>query len=243
MQSRNSEIFERYEKKYMLDERQYEQLLMRLAEYIEPDQFAHSNICNIYYDTLDYRLIRDSIEKPVYKEKLRMRSYGVPDESDMVFLEIKKKYDGVVYKRRVPMKLSEAKNYMNENFWKGERPQIIREMDWMKAFYGELKPAIFLSYERNSYKAKENPELRFTFDEKILWRKEALELSKGNYGMEILPKGYHLMEVKIPGVMPLWLTKIFSEQKIQPTSFSKYGYVYENEIFEKKAELGGKKYA
>lgn len=243
MKNGNQQIFRRYEKKYMLKETQYQKLLDALSEKIEPDLFFRSSICNIYYDTPDYRLIRESLEKPVYKEKMRLRSYGVPKDSDEVFLEIKKKYNGIVYKRRVSMKLWEAKEYMTDNIWHNERPQIIREMDWMKKFYGSLQPAIYLSYERKSYKGIENENLRFTFDEKIQWRKEDLDLSAGNYGREILPAGYHLMEVKIPDSMPLWLVRIFEELGIQQTSFSKYGKVYQNEIQGKRMEMGGKKYA
>ena len=88
--------FRRYEKKYFLSPRQQEQLLQRIAPYIKEDAFDSYTICNIYYDTPDWRLIRASLEKPAYKEKLRVRSYGVPTETDRVFVELKRKFDGVV---------------------------------------------------------------------------------------------------------------------------------------------------
>lgn len=239
----NQGIFKRYEKKYLLSEKQYQGLMEELEAYIEPDEFFQSTICNIYYDTPDFRLIRNSLEKPVYKEKLRLRSYGVPKGNDKVFLEIKKKYDGIVYKRRVPMTLSEAESYMDSNLYAGSRSQILREIDWFKQFYGNLVPAVLLCYDRSAYKVTENEELRITFDENIRWRRSQMELSMGADGKELLKNNEHLMEVKIPGAMPLWLARIFDGLQIQMTSFSKYGSVYENNILQNVISEGGKKYA
>lgn len=239
----NQEIFKRYEKKYLLSEQQYQRFMEKMAAYIVPDEFFKSTICNIYYDTPDFRIIRSSLEKPVYKEKLRLRSYGVPEAGDKVFLELKKKYEGIVYKRRVPMILSAAESYMNSNLYGGSKTQILKEIDWFKKFYGNLVPAVVLCYDRCAYKVAEDEGLRITFDERIRWRRERLELSAGSDGEELLKANQHLMEVKIPEAIPLWLARIFDELQIQMTSFSKYGSVYENNILQNVIRERGRKYA
>lgn len=220
------DVFKRYEKKYLLEEEQYRVLRERLKPYMKMDQYGKSMISNIYFDTPDHRLIRESLEKPVYKEKLRLRSYGVPDGEANVFVEVKKKYQGIVYKRRMKMSLTEAENYL----YCGEEPeedsQIRREVDWMFAYYKNLKPAMYLSYDRIAMFGLEDPDFRITFDSRILWRKKALDLSMGSWGEPLLQEGQRLMEIKIGGAVPLWLSHILDEMEIYPVSFSKYGNAY-----------------
>lgn len=236
-------VFQRVEKKYMLSQKQYDRLMEELQERLVADDFFHNTICNIYYDTADYRLIRTALEKPVYKEKLRLRSYGAPGMDNKVFLEIKKKYDGIVYKRREAMTLAEAEHYMGNNLYVLEKSQIIREIDWIKQFYGDLQPMVFLAYDREAYAAKEDSKLRITFDTNILWRNNQLCLEAGTTGQPVLAKGWHLMEIKIPKAMPIWLVRMLSELNIIQTSFSKYGYVYQNFIMNKNIAQGGLSYA
>lgn len=227
--------FERYEKKYLLNPIQYELLKRKMQEYMEPDEFPETTICNIYYDTPDRRLIRTSLERPVYKEKLRLRSYGVPDENTQVFIELKKKYRGIVYKRRVGSTLSCAVDYLNS-----QRPhpdtQVYREIDWFLSFYGGICPSMFISYHRNAWKGVEDSELRLTLDSQILWREEALDLRAGIWGNELLEPGQHLMEVKIPGAMPLWMAAMLDELHICPVSLSKYGKGYQAALQENLKE-------
>ncbi len=219
-------IFQRYEKKYMLNDGQYMRLTDRLSGRMQPDAYGKSTICNVYFDTPNRRLIRASLEKPIYKEKLRLRSYGVPAADTRVFAELKKKFRGVVYKRRIGMPLSAAETYL----YRCGRPpapcQITREIDWFLHYYQDLKPAMYLSYERTAFYQKEQTGLRITFDSNILWREEALSLSAGTYGQALLEPGQHLMEIKIPGALPLWLTEILDVLQIYPISFSKYGTAY-----------------
>lgn len=233
--------FKRVEKKYLLSEAQYMELRLRLEEHMRPDQFAKSTICNIYFDTPDSRLIRTSLEKPVYKEKLRLRSYGTPDSGSKVFIELKKKYKGVVYKRRADMRLCQAEDYL----YRGLRPedahnasetQIFREIDWFLQFYEEIGPAMYLSYDRAAFSGREDAQLRMTFDTNIRYRTEALELMDGIWGAELLETGQRLLEIKIPGAMPLWLSHLLSELQIYPSSFSKYGKAY---MVSTAAELAG----
>ncbi|MBR5926143.1 MAG: polyphosphate polymerase domain-containing protein [Firmicutes bacterium] len=220
--------FRRYENKYLLSRAQYEAMKKGMAPYMRPDEYSNYTICNIYYDTPEWELIRTSLMKPVYKEKLRMRSYGCVNNSDNVFIEIKKKYDGVVYKRRVTMKAIDA-----DRFIRGEKPegegQIHREIEYFLDLY-RPEPKVFIAYDREAYAGKENSELRITFDTNLRYREDNVDLRAGDYGRLILPEEKILMEIKIPGTAPLFLAKLLSENNIFPTSFSKYGTYFSNVV-------------
>lgn len=220
------DVFKRVEKKYLIDEEKYNQLFDRIRDYITPDKYGESTICNIYYDTPDHRLIRRSLEKPVYKEKFRIRSYGVPTKQSEVFVELKKKFKGVVYKRRAGMTLEQIDGFVNENKLFGNHQQIEKEIQYFLHFYREVAPAMYLSYDRTAYYVTDNPELRITFDTNITYREEELSLDKGVWGTKLLNKGERVLEIKIPGAMPVWLADILADLKIYPTSFSKYGRAY-----------------
>ena len=235
-------VFKRKEVKYLLTEAQLAALRPALETHMEPDAFAHSSISNLYYDTPDFRMLRRSQEKPVYKEKLRLRSYGVPDEETQVFPEIKKKAEGIVYKRRVSMPYGDAIRYLSRR-----RPcedgQIFQELNWMLISYGSLAPRIFLSYERDSWKGREDPSLRLTLDREILWRTEALDLRRGAWGEPLLEPNQVLMEVKISNAAPLWLAEALSENGIFPVSFSKCGRAFETLCKNYINEMEIKRYA
>ena len=230
-------VFERYEKKYLMDEQQFQEFTKFLQGRMVSNQYGRHTICNIYFDTPDYRLIRASIEKPVYKEKLRLRSYGVAKKEDTVFVELKKKYNGIVYKRRVSMTLQEAKQYL----LRGKQPhtscQILKEIDWFLDFYQPI-PKVYIAYDRIAICSSENANLRITFDTNIRWREIVLDLSKGVWGDTLLGERQHLMEIKIPGAMPLWLSQGLTEFGIFPTSYSKYGNCYKNYLIH-SSDIGG----
>ncbi len=233
------EVFNRYEKKYMLDEVTFKRLLDRISDYMEPDKYNKNgqfySISNIYYDTDDNRLIRSSIEKPVYKEKLRMRSYGTPDTSDKVFLEIKKKYNGIVNKRRTSIVLEDAYQYMEDGTFPKETEclnrQVLKEIDYFKSIY-DLKPKVYLSYDRYAFFEKNDGDFRVTFDTNITTRRGDVRLESGSYGNRLLPQNIYLMEIKINGSVPMWFTSCLSDLKIYPVSFSKYGTEYKRYVLE-----------
>lgn len=231
-------VFRRREQKYLLDEKQAAAVKEAMAQYMEPDRYAVSAIRNIYYDTPDYRLIRRSLEKPEYKEKLRLRSYGDATENSKVFLEMKKKYQGVVYKRRIALANRQAMEYMANPDIQLADTQIGRELDYFKRFYGDLFPALYLSYDRNSWRSRDG-QLRITLDWNIRYRMENVDLTLPNSGTLLLEPGTYLMEVKVPGAMPLWLVKLLSENQIRQTSFSKYGAAYRRLLTERKLESRG----
>ena len=224
--------FQRTEKKYLLTREQYSKMRLGMAPYMVQDLYPRYSISNVYYDTEHYDLIRTSLEKPVYKEKLRLRSYGVPASRDAVFVEIKKKLDGVVYKRRVTMPMQDAACWLY-GAQSGDGSQISREIDWFMRFY-RPKPKVFIAYDREAWAAGDGGELRITFDTALRARSNDTDPRCGDHGVPLLSDDRILMEIKIPGAAPLWLSRLLSDNKIFPTSFSKYGTYY------KQFVLGGR---
>lgn len=224
--------FQRYEKKYLLSRETYLALWQELEAYVEPDIFFQSTVCSVYYDWADFRLIRHSLEKPVYKEKLRLRSYNVPGPEDQVFVELKKKFQGVVYKRRVALPAVEAEAWLAGRAPAPEQSQISREIDWFLKT-NPVSPRVLIACDRRAYVAREDKELRITFDSSIRWRETELSLTAGDQGQELLADGQVLMEIKLPEAAPLWLAGLLSRLEIFPQGFSKYGQCYEKELAEK----------
>ena len=219
-------VFRRYEIKYRMTCRQQAAILRAMEPYMQADEYGLSSIRNIYYDTPDFRLIRASMEKPVYKEKLRLRGYGTRSGEDEVFLELKKKYRDVVYKRRIAMPNREAYKALA-----GVRPlpdsQIGREISYAMEYYRTLRPAVFLSYDRIAYFERGGGDFRVTFDRNIRFRQDELTLDSDAHGTLILRAGEVLMELKTSGAIPLWMVRVLSEQGVSKISFSKYGTAYQ----------------
>jgi SPX domain protein involved in polyphosphate accumulation len=165
----------------------------------------------------------------VYKEKLRLRSYGTPAGRDKVFFELKKKYKKEVFKRRVSLEVQDLVDYLEAGVMPDVSPQVMREIDYFMYLY-HPQPKIYIAYDRIALKGKEDESLRITFDENIRFRSDDLNLCSGDYGQKILKNSQHLTEIKVSGAMPLWLSRALDEQQIYPTSFSKYGYCYQNYI-------------
>lgn len=227
------EIFNRYEHKYKIDSATFNKVLAVLDEHMEIDSHCKNHsfytIANIYYDTTDSALIRESLMKPEYKEKLRLRSYGVPDMDSKVFLEIKKKFRGLVNKRRTTLELNEAyklletgklpdiKDYMNA--------QVVREIEYFLQLH-DLVPQVYIAYDRLAYFEKENDDLRISFDTNIRTRRNDLTLEAGDHGKHLIGEDVWLMEIKTSRAMPIWLCKLLGELEIYRTSFSKYGTEY-----------------
>lgn len=224
-------VFKRYELKYMLTYEQKKKVLAAMEPYMKLDKYGRTTIRNLYYDTDTYLLIRRSIEKPTYKEKLRIRSYSKADTDSTVFVELKKKYKHVVYKRRISLPETEAIKWLSGEKHTDSHSQISDEIDYFMELYGTLHPTVFLSYEREAYYSNDGTDFRVTFDDTILCRREDLSLESEAYGTQILPEGKVLMEIKCSGGIPLWMTEVLSKEKIYKTSFSKYGTAYKTLIF------------
>ena len=226
-------VFKRYELKYMLSLEQKAKILEVMSPYMELDKYGRTTIRNIYFDTDNYRLIRRSIEKPAYKEKLRIRSYSRATKDSTVFVELKKKYENVVYKRRLPLSEQDAMAWVCRERECPVDTQISREIDYFIDFYGGLTPSAFLSYEREAYYDKGGGDFRVTFDDNILCRSNDLDLCCELGGTPILPNGRVLMELKCSGGIPLWMVEFLSRERIYKTSFSKYGTAYSTLMFPK----------
>ena len=224
-------VFKRYELKYMLTLEQKAKVLAAMQPYMKLDKYGRTTIRNIYYDTDTYLLIRRSIEKPAYKEKLRIRSYSRADRDSTVFVELKKKYKSIVYKRRISLPEEEAMEWISGERHCHKHTQIANEIDYFLDYYKTLYPAVFLSYEREAFYARDGSDFRVTFDDNILCRQEDLSLESEVYGTPILPEGKVLMEIKCSGGIPLWMTHVLSKEMIYKTSFSKYGTAYQMLIF------------
>ena len=247
---KDGSVFKRYEIKFLITRNQMKEILAKMAGRVKRDEYGRSTILSLYYDTPDYLLIRRSMEHPVYKEKLRLRSYGIPGNNDKVYLELKKKYKKEVFKRRICITAEEAAAMNSgcggsgrtsstgrtggfmmtipERFCEDRRKtQIAKEIAYAASCYPGLRPMMLLSYEREAWFGVDDENLRITFDRNILWRDYDLDIRSGIYGKPIISKDQVLMEIKVAGGFPLWLTEILSEQKTYKTSFSKYARAYE----------------
>ena len=224
--------FQRIEKKYFISPAQMEALLNVMRRYMTADRYGEYAIGNIYCDTDNFRLIRASLEKPAYKEKLRVRSYGVPTETDRVFVELKKKFDGVVYKRRITTEMPQVEPLLCGST--EAKCQIGREIQWFQR-QNRTRPRVFIGYDRLAFAGQEDPQLRLTFDTNLRWRDTQLDLCMGDWGAPILQGEDILMELKLPEACPLWLTHALTEVGAFPTSFSKYGTCYKEHILKKEA--------
>ena len=224
-------IFKRYELKYLLTAQQKENILQAMEPYMALDQYGRTTIRNLYLDTDHFRLVRRSLEHPVYKEKLRIRSYCQVQPGQPVFVELKKKYHSVVYKRRILLPEDQGMDCLKEHCPLPQDSQIAREIDYVRTFYQTLHPVVFLSYEREAYYPIGGGDFRVTFDENILCRTTDLSLSLPPYGESLLKPHTVLMELKCAGGMPLWMARCLMENRIYKTSFSKYGTAYRTIIF------------
>ena len=220
----NTNVFKRVETKYLLTDDEYNILMKKIDKHLMKDRFYKSTICNIYFDSEDYDIINKSLEKPIFKQKIRLRSYNIPDLNDDVFFEIKGKYDGVVFKRREKLKLIDYYNYINDGKIPSDK-QIMKEIDYIIK-KDNLKPKMMLSYDRLSYYDRNNKNFRITFDQNIRSREDDLKLEFGDAGKLYFDKPMYIMELKSLGAMPLWFTNILTKLKIYPKSFSKYGSIY-----------------
>lgn len=229
-------IFQRYEIKYRITRAQQQRIIQAIAPYMQADRYGIHTIRNVYFDTPDHRLIRRSLEKPLYKEKLRVRSYVTATAETPVFVELKKKYKGIVYKRRIVLPEADAMAFLCERRDVGQT-QILREIAYCLEYYRDLRPAMYLAYDRQAFYGREDPDLRLTFDTNIRWRQDRLRLTEEPDGRLLVPEDTVMMEIKTTTALPLWLTALLNEEKIYKSSFSKYGTAYLETVKEKREGL------
>lgn len=219
----------RYEVKYVLTKEQVSFLKDSLIGHMIVDEYGLTSIASIYYDTPDYRLIRNSIAKPPYKEKIRLRSYGLANDDRPVFLELKRKADNLVYKRRVITTEESVNRFFAYEGDITANGQIAREITYFRNYYQKLVPAILIIYDRIAYK-EEHGDLRLTIDHNPRYRTKDLNLHTSMEGEPLLEEGGAILEVKVQQAMPLWLTEILSRGHIYKNSFSKVGEAYKSQL-------------
>ncbi len=232
-------VMKRYELKYLLSKEQEEFLRERLKGHMEADQFGKTSIASLYYDTPEYRLISRSMEKPEFKEKMRLRSYGLATAQSPVFLELKRKAYGIVYKRRVQSTIPLVKKFFDGEGDICAGGQINHEITYFRDFYGNLAPSCLIIYDRTAF-YEPGGDLRLTIDNNPRYRTEDLDLRVSMDGISLLPEGWSILEIKVQEAMPLWLVSILEEGKIYKSSFSKYGEAYKMQM--KKQFQGGNCY-
>lgn len=220
--------FKRYEKKYLITLEQLQNLKKYFDKYLVADDYAQSTISNLYFDTDNFYMIRSSKDKAEYKEKLRMRSYDKnPNDDSKVFLEIKKKFEKVIYKRRISTSLKKGNEYLLDRQDVLEKSQIKNGIDWIFKTNKNLKPMMYIYYDRYSYKGIEDGDLRITIDSNIKYRNYDLDIKKGIYGNNIIDNNLVIMEIKVSGAYPLWLSEALNKYQMYPRPFSKYGTAYQ----------------
>lgn len=222
-------VMKRYELKYLVSPQQAEYLKKKLEGRMQPDEYGKTSIASLYYDTPDARLVRASLEKPLFKEKIRLRSYGPADEKSPVFLELKRKAFGIVYKRRIQSTIPEVNRFFDSGSGSFPGSQITREIQTFRDYYGILVPACLIIYDRTAYYETDG-DLRLTIDENPRYRMTDLGLDKSMEGISLLPDGWSVLEIKVQEAMPLWLSDILSGGQIYKTSFSKYGEAYKRQL-------------
>lgn len=223
------EAMKRYELKYILTAEQCDYLTQMLVGKMEVDKYGLTSIASIYFDTPDQRLVRASIEKPRFKEKIRLRSYGLSKPGGTVFLELKRKANGLVYKRRISTTEDEANRFLNKECELASSSQIAKEITYFRDFYQNLVPAYLIIYDRVAY-FEPGGDLRLTLDRNPRYRTSNLNLMTSMEGSPLLPEGSGILEIKVQQAMPLWLTDILSRGKIYQSSFSKVGEAYKKEM-------------
>lgn len=224
--------FKRREMKFLLDEEQYAFLRSEIEKHMTEDDFGRHTILNIYLDNHNNDLIRSSLGKPVYREKLRLRAYGNVEDNSEAFLEIKKKFRGITYKRRFELTYKALHDYITDGTPPDKRGQVFEEIDYMIRRMS-LEPKIVICYDREAYYGNDDKEFRLTFDGNVRFRRDELDLRSGDHGEYLITQPYTVMEVKSAGAIPIWLARTLSEKKIFHGSFSKYGNIFANEIRQK----------
>ncbi len=229
--------FKRYERKYLVDGDTLQKIMPTLLEYMDSDPYCiggkEYRIYSVYYDTPNHDVIRQNSSKPVYKEKMRVRSYYEHNEPDeKVFMELKKKNEGVGNKRRIKLRNREIAPFINEGILPETKDylsaQVAKELQYFLKM-NPVQPALYVQYDRMAFFGKEDKNFRMTFDRNLRTRRSNFTLGESEEDEFLLPENTYIMEVKILGAMPLWLTHLLSEYSLFSRGFSKYGARFKSE--------------
>lgn len=230
----SKKIFVRKETKYLLTKKQFDSFINDLIiNNMKIDEHGLHTILSLYFDTNEYKFIKHSMTKPIYKEKFRVRSYGIPGDNEIIFLEIKKKVNGIVYKRRISMEYEVYCTWQESGFFpeKLVNNQIGMEISWLFRQHTDLVPKVLIAYDRLSLFIEDDSEFRVTFDQNIRYRNQNLVLANGSHGEIVAPELDVLMEVKAMGSYPLWFVELLNKYGVRKSSFSKYAQTFERHLF------------
>lgn len=234
-------VFNRFEKKYVLSIDVYHEILDKLLLKMNLDKNnvdEFMKVQSIYFDTDNNDYIRNSISKPYYKEKIRIRGYNFIDSDSELFLEVKRKIDGKVNKRRTNIKLSDIDNLIENNTieYNNEymNKQVLNEINYILN-RDHLLPKLFVSYERCAL-VDNHSDLRITFDKNITGSSNKISFNIKT-DQQLLNSKLMIMEVKTCYGMPRWLLEIIENNDIKKASFSKYGTSYKNELLKRKDNI------
>ncbi|MBO7376211.1 MAG: polyphosphate polymerase domain-containing protein [Clostridia bacterium] len=222
-------VMKRFELKYIITREQEDYFRQAIGGRMLPDRFGKTSIQSLYYDTPEYRLISASIENPLFKEKIRLRSYGIATDDSPVFLELKRKAYGIVYKRRVESTIPLVNKFFAKDGDICAGGQINSELVYFRDYYRDLAPACLIIYDRTAF-FEPDGELRLTIDSCPRYRTDDMDIRHPVDGIPLLDPGCSVLEIKVQESMPLWLTEILSRGRIYKTSFSKVGAAYKMQM-------------
>ncbi len=238
------EVFNRYELKFILDKSMAQEMIQALKGHVMLDQYGDGEgfyrIINLYYDTEDHLFFHETVNRQEFRQKLRLRAYNKVSIDTPVFLEIKKKYDGVVYKRRTMLTLQDAYAFLAKgqeqqdySVYDASNVQILGEVAFLKRFYS-LAPKVVVSYDRQAFLGIKENDLRITFDSNLRKRESDLKLESGPWGELFMDASSYILEIKVNGRIPLWLAQILSGFQCWRQGYSKYTSSYNAELFQQE---------
>lgn len=242
------EVFNRYELKYIVNKALYKELLQALQGHVfmdkHGDQDGYYMVMNLYYDTADHLFFNETVNRQQFRQKLRLRGYNHINRDSNVFLEIKKKYRGVVYKRRTLLKLPEAYAFLADTLSKKDyslydasNTQILGEVDFLKQFY-QLEPKVIVSYDRQAFQGIHEEDLRVTFDRNLLKRETDLRIESRSDGELFMDPSLYVLEVKVNDRIPLWLSHILNDFQCWRQGYSKYTSSYNSDLHLRDHKIG-----
>jgi hypothetical protein len=225
----------RYECKYLVLEAWVPEIRRIIGPFVRPDRFAPQaggmyRISSLYLDSPDLQLLRMAREGWSERMKLRARTYSERQE-DPVFLEVKRRFNGVVHKTRARLARAEVRAPLRSHAWGAPArsgPSELRQFVHLAQHFA-VRPVRHVRYLREAYESRGGEPVRVTFD-------RALEQAEGRDG-ELSPDGSRwrplglegvVLELKFTGGFPLWMGALVARFELERRSISKYSLAMES---------------
>ncbi len=229
------DTFKRVEDKYIMTKKQAARFMELCSSHLKEDTYFRYTVRSVYFDSERSDLVIRSLMKPDYKMKLRLRSYCDPQGDTPVFLETKKEFEDIIYKRRIGLSYDEAIAYLDYGIPHHVKNNTADEIDYLLNYYN-LSEKVMIAYDRECYASKTEDDVRITFDSNVRYRIDGFSMVLDGSEKRLTDEDTVVMEVKAMDRYPLWLTKTLSAMKLYRGSFSKYGKIY-TENFEQMAPV------